>query len=199
MRSSFVVLLLLVCAAGQDSGTSLLLKANTSRTGSPALERLPRPVSTARRPIQPSPRPAPLPITMQQIVRSSGLIFSGTVISVERKPASARSSVATTETTFRVQQGIRGAHAGEMVQVREWAGLWNSGERYRPGETLVLFLYAPSRLGLTSAIGGKAGRFPVRDGRVIFGPQHAPPLLAHAEDSGMRLKDFVAMVRRAEE
>jgi hypothetical protein len=58
---------------------------------------------------------------------------------------------------------------GEVLAVREWAGLWTSGDRYRPGERLLLFLYRPSKLGLTSLVGGPLGRFPVDSvGNVIL-------------------------------
>ena len=66
--------------------------------------------------------------------------------------------------TFRVEQAIRGTRAGQILTIREWAGLWNSGERYHVGERLLLFLYSPSTLGLTSPVGGAAGRFAVDSG-----------------------------------
>jgi hypothetical protein len=56
---------------------------------------------------------------------------------------------------------IRGVREGHSLEVREWAGLWNSGERYRVGERVVRFLYPLSRLGLTSPVGGALGRFDV--------------------------------------
>ena len=66
--------------------------------------------------------------------------------------------------TFRVEQAIRGVRNGQVLAIREWAGLWNSGDRYRPGERLLLFLYKPSKFGLTSPVGGPMGRFPVDSG-----------------------------------
>jgi len=39
--------------------------------------------------------------------------------------------------------------------------LWSFGLRYRRGERALLFLYPPSRLGLTSWVGGPLGRFAV--------------------------------------
>jgi hypothetical protein len=63
--------------------------------------------------------------------------------------------------TFRVEHGIRGVHRGQTLTIREWAGLWESGERYRPGEPVLLFLYPPSKLGLTSTVGGASGHFAI--------------------------------------
>jgi len=71
--------------------------------------------------------------------------------------------------TFRVEQAIRGVRTGQMLVIREWAGLWESGERYRTGERVLLFLYSPSKLGLTSPVGGPLGRFAMdSNGRVIL-------------------------------
>ena len=63
---------------------------------------------------------------------------------------------------------MRGTRAGEILSIREWAGLWNSGDRYRPGERFLLFLYSPSRLGLTSPVGGQSGRFAVDSGGSVI-------------------------------
>jgi hypothetical protein len=82
-----------------------------------------------------------------RIVRNSGMIFSGTVLSVKHHSADAANVPATTQITFRVQDAIRGVHRGQVIQVREWGGLWQTGEQYHPGEHLMLFLYPPSRLG----------------------------------------------------
>ena len=101
--------------------------------------------------------------------RSSGYIFDGTVLSVERIAQSESSRVAAVQITFRVEQAIRGTRSGQRLTIREWAGLWNSGERYRPGERLLLFLYSPGKLGLTSPVGGFLGRFAVDSGgNVVF-------------------------------
>jgi hypothetical protein len=80
---------------------------------------------------------------------------------VERVAQNDANSVAMTQITFRVEQAIRGTRSGQVLTIREWAGLWNSGERYRPGERVLLFLYSPSKLGLTSPVGGSSGRFAV--------------------------------------
>jgi hypothetical protein len=104
------------------------------------------------------------------LARSSGYIFAGTVKSVERA-ALKRNGVATVLITFHVDQAMRGVRAGQTLAIREWAGLWESGERYRPGERVLLFLYPPSKLGLTSPVGGPRGRFRIDpSGQVIVNP-----------------------------
>jgi len=104
------------------------------------------------------------------VTQSSGYIFAGTVKSVERAPSNGN-SVATIQITFHVDQGLRGVRTGQVLAIREWAGLWDSGERYRPGERVLLFLYPPSKLGLTSPVQGPMGRFRIGpDGQIILDP-----------------------------
>lgn len=128
----------------------------------------------------------------QPAMRSAGMIFSGTVLKIEHlKPAG---SPGITQITFRVENAIRGTHLGENLTIREWEGLWNSGERYRPGERVLLFLYPQSKLGLTSPVGGAVGRYEVdRTGQVLInnigntGPRPKP----------IHIHEFAAAIRRA--
>jgi hypothetical protein len=118
----------------------------------------------------PNARGFPHPRRPLPLIRSSGYIFAGTVKSVERS-APKGNGVATVLVNFHVDEGIRGVRTGQTLAIREWAGLWESGERYRQGERVLLFLYPPSKLGLTSPVGGAMGRFRIGpDGRVIFDP-----------------------------
>ena len=106
-------------------------------------------------------RPPPL-------TRSSGYIFAGTVKSVERITPKGN-GVTAVEINFHVDQAMQGVRTGQILAIREWAGLWESGERYRPGERFLLFLYPPSKLGLTSPVRG--GRFKIGpDGQVALDP-----------------------------
>ena len=109
----------------------------------------------------------------QRITRDSGMVFSGVVTRVQRSA----SATGTTQITFRVESAIRGVRRGEVVTIKEWSGLWSNGERYVAGERVLLFLYPKSRLGLTSPVGGKLGRYPVDSaGRVLVGsPQMISP------------------------
>jgi hypothetical protein len=115
-------------------------------------------------------QPGSSPRHSRPLTRSSGYIFAGTVKSIERV-APKGNSVATVQISFHVDQAMQGARTGQMLTIREWAGLWQSDERYRLGERVLLFLYPPSKLGLTSPVRGPLGRFRIGpDGRVVLNP-----------------------------
>ena len=153
------------------------------------------PQVTARRPDINIPNPPILlrPI-FQPIVRDAGKIFSGTVLEVEHQNSGSSSALATTNIRFRVDEAIRGVRKSEIVEVKEWAGLWESGERYHPGERVLLFLYPPSKLGLTSPVGHRAGRFPVNStGGVLL------PTNPGAKPKPIEIHKVVAAIREAEQ
>jgi hypothetical protein len=122
----------------------------------------------AQRPTLSRPQPTGVefrpPIVLQPILhplaRSAGQIFAGTVLEIKHHSSGSSSTVTTTSIRFRVEEAIRGVRKGQVVEMKEWGGLWQAGERYQRGERVLLFLYPPSRLGLTSPV-GHAGRFPV--------------------------------------
>ena len=90
-----------------------------------------------------------------EIATHAGIIFRGTVLAVVTETPRAPGEVAAKRVTFRVEEGIRGAAAGETLTIRQWNA---TADEYRVGEALLLFLYAPSNeLGLTSPVGGRAG------------------------------------------
>ncbi len=127
----------------------------------------------AERPVRPGagdPQPPP-GISQRPVVQSSGYAFAGTVKAVQHVAAAKRNRIATTRITFHVDNAIRGARTGQTLVISEWAGLWPFGEQYRPGERVLLFLYPPSKLGLTSPVRGSAGRFRIGGrGRVVVPP-----------------------------
>lgn len=152
--------------------------------------------------------PSPPGITQQifgfpQLARAAGLIFSGTVTGVVRHPAAGAQSVETVAITFHMEDAIRGTVPGADVTISQWIGTWSSEQRYRVGERLLLFLYRPSNLGLTSCVGGQLGRFAVDPaGRAALSPQHllafrADPILGGK--SRATLSDFALAVRHAQE
>lgn len=123
------------------------------------------------------------------VVQSAGMIFSGTVLKVEHMRSAGFPGV--TQITFRVESAVRGLRRGQSLTIREWEGLWDSGERYRTGERVVLFLYPPSKLGLTSPVGGALGRYEIdHAGRVLVGGAGPRPKPIHVED-------FTSEIRRA--
>jgi len=155
-------------------------------------------------------------ISLGDLTRQSGYIFAGTVIAIDRQIQENSSQPPVMRLTFRVDQAIRGVRAGQLLVIREWAGLWDSGDRYRVGEHLVLFLYPPSKMGLTSPAGGSLGRFAMNaNGEVILQQARQAALFSEAASSGitqsqllhktpaaaprMSSTDLVRAVRRVEE
>ena len=138
--------------------------------------------------------------------RAAGTIFRGTVISVERHAPSRPNQLGTVEIAFHVDEGLKGVKTGSTLRVREWIGLWTSRDRYRIGERVALFLYPPSLLGLTSPVGGDAGRYPIDDrGRITLNPPPGRTSSSAVSNSGKTLapharfthQQFRQAVRRA--
>jgi len=111
------------------------------------------------RPLVPT-RPVHTPPGLQFLANRAGLIFAGTVLSVERIPATQPNQIETVDVRFRVEQPVRGVNSGQTVGIREWGGLWVGRPRYQVGQRLLVFLYPPSKLGLTSPVTG-IGNFAV--------------------------------------
>jgi hypothetical protein len=138
---------------------------------------------------------------LQQLVRAAGIIFSGSVTSVGRASASPGLGPAATTVTFQVEHAMRGAAPGQNLTIHEWAGLWTTGERYSVGERVLLFLYSPGKLGLTSPVAGAMGRFVVDSrGWIVMNPQHFANLRAEPILGGKTLvpyADFALAVGRS--
>lgn len=143
------------------------------------------------------------PIGFPEMVRAAGLIFSGTVTGIERQPAIPGRSVETVKITFRVDNAVRGVMPGDTLAISQWIGLWSSGQRYRLGEHILLFLYPRSKLGLTSSIARSLGRFPIDSwGRILLSPQQLSALQKDPVLGGksrLHFSDFALAVRRASE
>jgi hypothetical protein len=137
------------------------------------------------------------------MARAAGTIFSGTVVSIARRPASRGQTVETVAITFHIGNAIRGVTPGEDLTISQWIGLWSGGQRYRVGERVLLFLYPPSKLGLTSSVAGPVGRFTIDPwGRVLLSAEHlsafrTDPVLGGK--SRVRFSDFARAVQRASE
>jgi hypothetical protein len=141
---------------------------------------------------------------LRTLTRNSGYIFDGTVLAVERVAPNNQSMVPSVQITFRVEQAMRGTRNGQILIIREWAGLWNSGDRYRLGERLLLFLYSPGKLGLTSPVGGPWGRFAV-DPSGNIGSENVPSpglntVLARQsqQKNRMSMRALAAAIQRAD-
>jgi len=109
-------------------------------------------------------------IGLSELTRRAGYIFTGTVTAVAPVKTVKPNQAGSVQITFHVDRAIRGVRTGQSLSIREWAGLWQSGEQYRVGQRMLLFLYHPSKLGLSSAVGGAMGRVPLDSkGRVAPG------------------------------
>jgi hypothetical protein len=158
------------------------------------------------------PRPIAHPIPgppLTQVIQASGYIFQGTVTQVRWIKAKNPQDVASVQITFRVTQGIRGVQAGQMLSVREWAGLWDRGERYQPDQRVVLFLYHPSKLGLTSPVAGPLSKFVVETNgaiqlneqqRILLSgePRFAPAIRTHAPVKAQTFASTILQLARRE-
>jgi hypothetical protein len=182
----------------------VFLRGQSARVSAPELA-LPLPLELGQPPTPDLRRPTmpPRPIGFPPIVRAAGTIFSGTVTAITRRPANHGQAVETVAITFHVENAIRGATPGEDLTISQWIGLWSGGQRYRVGEHVLLFLYPPSKLGLTSCVAGAMGRFTIyARGRILLSAQHlsafrADPVLGGK--SQVRFSDFALAVRRVSE
>ena len=203
LLAAFLLILVAAVLRGQDAADRIttvpanpeLLRYGPATAADPML-----PASASI--LSPGPPPRHYPhgpeIGFLQIAHPAGIIFSGTVTAVS--PASAKGKRATA-ITFKVKQAIRGASAGQYLTIHEWAGLWSRGERYRVGERVFLFLYSPSRLGLTSPVAGGMGRFAMNStGEIVLSPQHIQ-IFANDPILGRKIvasyEDFARAFRRA--
>ena len=94
----------------------------------------------------------------RQIARSAGAIFSGTVLNVETQRAVQKRPISLILIRFRVDRAVAGVRTGEVLTIREWAGAWSTHRAMRRGQHFFIFLYPPSRLDLTSPVGGSVGQ-----------------------------------------
>lgn len=161
---------------------------------------IPAPVQPPARPTLPTPQVASA-MGLPQLTRAAGSIFSGTVTSIAHRPATRANTVETVAITFHVENAIRGATPGSDFTISQWIGLWAAGQRYRVGERVLLFLYPPSKLGLTSCVAAPIGRFSINaSGRVSLTAQqlaafHADPTL-HGK-ARVSFSDFALAVQQA--
>jgi hypothetical protein len=125
---------------------------------------------------QSKPVPSPLiSADLERVARKAVLIFTGTVVSIAPARGNESEEINSVEITFQVEQALRGLRTGQRYTIREWAGLWMSGPRYHVGQRMMLFLYGPSRVGLTSSVEGSLGRYDVdRSGQVSIPPTRIP-------------------------
>src|ERR1035437_3956840 len=98
----------------------------------------------------------------KQLSRRAGMIFAGTVLNATAQTvATDRIDPGTTpavQLSFRVDEAIAGVERGQVLTIHEWAGAWSMHRPMSKGQHFLIFLYPPSRLGLTSPVGGSLGQ-----------------------------------------
>ena len=124
---------------------------------------------------------SPVNRALSRLTHDSGSIFTGKVIAVVSGDVQTMPGPGVSRITFHVDQGIRGVRSGQTITVREWIGPLLPIDRYFVGERVLLFLYPPSKLGLTSPVGGSLGRFNLDSaGNVVLRPEYLlSPLTTH--------------------
>lgn len=93
----------------------------------------------------------------KQVARAAGMAFSGTVLTVTSRAAN-DGSVSTVELKFKIERAIAGVQTGQILTIREWTGAWSRHRPLRSGDHVLLVLYPPSKLGLTSPVNGPSGQ-----------------------------------------
>jgi hypothetical protein len=135
------------------------------------------------------------------------MIFAGTVLGSTPPTTTIDRAVPAAQLSFRVDESIAGVKRGQVVTIHEWAGAL---DRHRPmikGQHILIFLYPPSRLGLTSPVGGSLGQVALdasgknvsragfanalQPGRHI--PQRLKPAFLQARNGTLRLRSGQAL------
>jgi hypothetical protein len=102
----------------------------------------------------------------KHLSRRAGMIFAGTVLAAAGTdaqpdrvfPATTSGPLPAIQLSFRVDEAIAGVEPGEVLTIHEWAGAWSMHRPMLPGQHILIFLYRPGRLGLTSPVGGSLGQ-----------------------------------------
>jgi hypothetical protein len=103
----------------------------------------------------------------KQLSRRAGIIFAGTVLTGAKQNVTTQTAatdqaapgaVPAMELSFRVDQAIAGVERGQVLTIHEWAGAWSMHRPMSKGQRILILLYPPSRLGLTSPVGGSLGQ-----------------------------------------
>ena len=103
----------------------------------------------------------------KQLSRRAGMIFAGTVLTAAAQTVAAQTAATdridpgttpAVQLSFRVDEAIAGVERGQVLTIHEWAGAWSMHRPMSKGQHFLIFLYPPSRLGLTSPVGGSLGQ-----------------------------------------
>jgi hypothetical protein len=94
----------------------------------------------------------------KQLSHRAGMIFAGTVLNSTLPTATIDRTIPAVQLSFRVDEPIAGVKRGQVVTIHEWAGALDRHHPMTKGQHILIFLYPPSRLGLTSPVGGSLGQ-----------------------------------------
>jgi hypothetical protein len=146
----------------------------------------------------------------QYLAQRAGMIFTGTVLAsggaVEPvgTPSNLRLGGSFMEFKLRIDRPIAGVERGQILTIREWTGAWSRHPALRSGERVLLFLYPPSRLGLTSPVGGGRGQIrldstgqSIADPSVVDQSVGEPALPARSKSQGEHDQDSAAVANTA--
>jgi hypothetical protein len=120
------------------------------------------------------------------MARTAGVVFSGTVLGVRSQPISG-TAVPTIQLSFKVDRAIVVVRSGQILTVHEWAGTWSMHRPMHCGDHLLLFLYPPSNLGLTSPVNGPSGQITL-DSSGTYVAARTSSLPRRLPDSHLRLR-----------
>ncbi|MBI1389358.1 MAG: hypothetical protein GC154_13020 [bacterium] len=107
------------------------------------------------------------PMALSEITRSAEIIFEGECLDV-RSGLDPESGLAATWYTFRVLDGVKGG-LDETFVLKQYGGVINQtmthspSASYEKGEHVIVFLYGISKIGFSSAVGLKLGKFNVEE------------------------------------
>lgn len=118
----------------------------------------------------------PSPMNLERLVREAGMIFGGKVINVKTGEQYTSMRLYATEYTFLVTEQLYGVR-GDTVRIRQYGGEADGRKFYPPGvprfeegEEVIVFMYSPSRVGMTSSVGKEQGKFMIQNGDSGTGP-----------------------------
>ncbi len=111
----------------------------------------------------------------KQLSRRAGMIFAGTVLAPAVGPVTnwiakrdqlalgtSPGTAPSVQLSFYIDEAIAGVKQGQVLTIHEWTGALPAQRPMRRGQHFLIFLYPPSRLGLTSPVGGPLGQVPLR-------------------------------------
>ena len=93
--------------------------------------------------------------------QQAAIIFAGQVVAIRHRDG-VNGGTGIVEIDFAVEDAIRGV-IGATYTLREWAGLWQTGDaHFSVGQHCLMLLHSPSPSGLSSPVGGMDGAIPIR-------------------------------------